>query len=130
MIHGCNNKGTFGAGVAKAVAQKWPEAKEAYLQHFQRWDGNPPLGSHSRAIVSGKSIFNLITQDGYGRDGKKYARYWAIIIGLNKIAYDEPEIAIPRIGCGFGGLDWNIMEKLLLEFENDFDVEFWVYDPS
>lgn len=134
IIHGCNNRGVFGAGVAKAIAKKWPAARDEYMKEYFLWKCEPPLGSFSIfETEDGKKIFNLVTQDGYGHDGKKYARYWAItegIVNIIRVCIDTDkahEIAIPMIGCGLGGLDWSIMEKLLIEIENDFNIEFWVY---
>jgi len=36
-------------------------------------------------------------------------------------------MAIPQIGCGIGGLEWEKVEQILLALEKDYDFEFEVW---
>ena len=140
IIHGCNAQGTMGSGVALAIRNKWPGCYEAYrseLNYYkERFSPAALLGkSIDYTVYNGlgeyKTIHNLITQEHYGRDGSKYATYTSIVIGLVGIAKNSitgTEFAIPKIGCGYGGLDWDIVSELLSEIELMYNVEFWVYD--
>lgn len=135
IVHGCNNRGVMGSGVALAIRKKWPEAYEAYRTAFEDKSDYNLLGNwtYLQNLDDNKFIVNLITQDGYGKDGKKYAYYISIVEGLIDIAnwqryFSNNKIAIPKIGCGLGGLDWNIMEVLLCEIEERYKVEFIVYE--
>ena len=134
IIHGCNNRGVFGAGAAKAIAEKWPVVKDDYMRSFGRgWTESFLwfLGSHSRCLVGpGKMVYNLVTQNGFGRDGRKYAKYWAVLKGLSEILYYHrgEDVAITKIGCGLGGLNWETLKPLLIELEDDFEINFYVYE--
>lgn len=134
IIHGCNNRGVMGSGVAKAIRSKWPMAYNVYRMNFESTipDG---LGSFTSyySTEDEKTIVNLISQDGYGYDGKKYASYTAIMSGLVDIVnwnrYNKiTKFAIPKIGCGLGGLKWEIMEIILCDIEELYKVEFVVYE--
>jgi O-acetyl-ADP-ribose deacetylase (regulator of RNase III) len=39
----------------------------------------------------------------------------------------ENIVAIPKIGCGLAGGDWNIVEQLINDTVGD-DLEIWVYE--
>ena len=78
-----------------------------------------------------KLIANCITQEHYGYDGHLYVDYDAIrkcMWALNAEAKvdDLGPVAMPRIGCGLAGGDWNIVSKIIMvEFT---DVTPVVYD--
>lgn len=132
IIHGANAIGVMGAGVAKVLRQKYPSIFDDYVAWLEYADeiNFPLLGSYATSKVeNGKRfIHHIITQMTIG--GIKPARYYAIQRGLLAVVRDYPrqkEFAIPKIGCGLGGCDWNIMEVHLKEIEQDCKVEFEVY---
>jgi O-acetyl-ADP-ribose deacetylase (regulator of RNase III) len=145
IAHGCNLRASFGAGVAKAISDRWPEAREEYLNMIVYRESygfstlEDLLGNFSQYIdtETGVSVYNIYTQHYFGRDGQKYARYLDVIDGVRHVFEDitsfrHPNpygLAIPRIGCGLGGLDWGIMKELLLELEEKWEpFELWVYN--
>lgn len=124
IVHGCNNKGVMRSGVAKAIRAKWSEAYKVYKDA-----SSLPMGDIIPifSIPSNKWIINAITQDGYGRDGRKYVCYDAIAKCFRDIntfcaemGYDS--IAIPKIGAGLGGGDWDVIEEIILDKMTDIDV--------
>lgn len=142
VAHGCNTRGKFGKGVALAVAKKWPEVKNLYMRFYEL--GALKLGhSFYRRTNDGKVVFNLLTQDDYGSDGRKYASYIALVHSVESMldtilsmdqrkvsslmGHTDTIIAIPKIGCSLGGLDWAVVHALLLEIEQIHNVEFEVY---
>lgn len=135
LIHGCNAQGVMGSGVAKAVRDKWPQAYSEYKSFID--NTSKPLGRCSIVVEDGITIGNLITQEYYGNDGKIYANAVlikeAILDYLKEIKtlygkHDNILIATPIIGCGLGGLNWDIDVKPILEqIEHDESVEFVVY---
>lgn len=137
ILHGCNTKGGFGNGVAGALSTRWPSLKEDFKRlhkiHL------PTLGEYTICRVSDETskhdIVNLYTQNNYGKDGAKYASYLAIVDSIRSffnnskilILSGYKAFAISRIGCNLGGLKWELVEELLKELEQEFDVEFVVY---
>jgi O-acetyl-ADP-ribose deacetylase (regulator of RNase III) len=131
IAHGCNAQGVMGSGVAKTIRDKYPEAYHEY----RRWheDYGLELGSVVWATSNKKHIANCITQEYYGRDGRVYVDYLAVRNCMMKIylySLTTPvlSVAMPRIGAGLGGGDWNKIEQIINEEFKDKEV--LVYIPK
>lgn len=113
ILHGCNAQGVMGAGVAKAIKQTYPFAYETYRKSYEN-DGLE-LGQVQIVKCRNRTIINAITQKNYGRDGLRYVSYDAIsncFAALEEILYGET-IAMPKIGAGLAGGNWNIIEAII-----------------
>lgn len=126
IAHGCNCSGGFGSGVAGAIRRKHPEIREAYLKHEPKELGTCQFIEHADRIW-----VNAFTQQSYGYDGAQYADITAVGYCLAEIAdyMEENEyetIAMPKIGCGLGGLKWEQV-SILVEGLLD-EVEVYVYE--
>ena len=69
-----------------------------------------------------KSIINFPTK----KHWKNKSELDYIIQGLEKLKiaiekYNINSVAFPKIGCGLGGLDWNIVLDLLINFEKNIN---------
>ncbi len=131
IVHGCNNLGVMGSGVAKAIRAEWPKAYEVYKWTYD--ESGLDLGDiiTHYAMAYDKKIINAITQDGYGRDGRKYVSYDAIDLCFSQInslckLHDYNIIAIPRIGAGLGGGDWDVIEQIIHNKMTDADVKVYL----
>ena len=119
IIHGCNNRGVMGSGVAREIRREFPEAYNEYKTMFKHF--GLPLGNIIWAYTKGKWIGNIITQDGFGKDGKKYVSYDAIKKCLRNINNNsmyfstDNHVAMPKIGAGLGGGNWNIISEIIEE---------------
>ncbi len=132
IVHGCNNQGAFGSGVALAIAKKYPEAQKQYFDLVK------PLNNTSRESLLGtaqvvrskdKIIGNLFTQGSYGRTGV-HAQVKYIYLGLkNFIEQVGPQtIASPAIGTGLGGLNWEQVEQAYEQICREYPaVHFTIY---
>lgn len=143
IIHGCNAQGVMGSGVAKAIRDKHPKAYDAYREVYKeqgdlllmgqvvwQWIVLPESSWYTRVIG------NAVTQEFFGRDGKRYVDYDAVRTAFQEIYryLDEmvedlgegPYVAIPRIGAGLGGGDWDTIAETIEEEMGDYDVV--VYD--
>ena len=128
IAHGCNAQGVMGSGVAKFVREKWPAAYQKYNYKHQT------LGLEMGEVVwyfdGTKYIANCITQDKFGYDSKLYCDYDAIRASLQRV-YDYAKnlgltaVAMPQIGAGRGGGDWNVIAAIIEEVF--VDVEPVVY---
>ena len=129
MAHGVNCQGAMGRGVAKSISSKYPEVLDEYRAYLDLMGAKDARGTSFTVITkSGMRIGNLFTQEFYG-DGKQ-ARYIHLVTSMTEFLSFIPspfKVAIPMIGCSNGGLDWNIVKEILLEMEERYDVEFWVY---
>lgn len=119
IAHGVNCRGVMGAGVALAIKNKWPSVFTEYKKYCSTfYDVNSLLGQCNIAYVdNNRSVFNCFTQTDCGNTGLRYISYDAIAQCFGYINYlikDEvDQIALPKIGAGLGGGDWNVIERII-----------------
>ena len=123
----------MGSGVARALFTKWKQVKEEY--HKFNEDTKPEnLLSKTHFIDCGnKEVINIYGQFDYGYDRKRYVNYAIIAESLswiNCILSDKPEedrmLALPKIGCGLAGGDWEVMKEIIDDATPD--IEVWIYE--
>lgn len=112
IIHGCNCRGSFAAGFAGLIRQRYPAAYDRYIEDFTNNRLAPGSCSYVRA---GKDlIINACTQDFPGANAvpgyieacmKNVVRQLTLVARRGRLSYRE--IFIPAIGCGIGGLVLN-----------------------
>lgn len=132
ILHGCNAQGVYNAGVAKVIRTKYPSAYLVYK--VSKYRDGMQLGKVTYAEQDdGKTIFNGITQKSYGNDGKKYVSYKAIedvlwCVDQHAAAEDKIgiHVAMPMIGAGLGGGDWDVIEALVEETSYNFQPVVYV----
>lgn len=138
IAHGCNSLGVMGSGFAKQVKEKYPDVYKKYSQWFV--DNKLDLGvvqivptkdSENRDLY----IANCITQKGYGLS-IQHVNYDAVKDCMQGLAthmkwatklrpYFWTHIAMPKIGAGLGGGDWNVIEPIIIEHLGQFDVRIY-----
>ena len=130
IAHGCNTLGAMGAGFAKYVSLKYPQALAAYKK--QQRESGLALGTVSFAQVGPKLwIANVITQSRiYGKEGEPLADPDAIERGMREVAKKARELGLsvemPMIGCGLAQGEW---EKILPRIEaalGEVPARVWV----
>ena len=107
--HQVNCRGVMGAGLAKQVKAKYPEAYEQYKALCDQF-GSSLLG-HTQFVVchDGTIMANLFAQDGYGTD-KPQTSMVAMDQCLSQVASFAFRVdkmpAFPKyLGCGLAGGD-------------------------
>lgn len=129
IAHGCNCIGVMGAGVAKQIADKYPEALAADEAHEELFEHTfEQLGTFSAATVDNdKRIYNLYTQP---MPGKSF-NFSAFRLAIKAMKSDlpawheqpQPKIGFPYIGCGLAGFEYpEIIEKVIAEELSEYDV--------
>ena len=129
IAHGVNCKNRMGSGVAKVLFDKYPDVKTEYHKFCKNLSFSP-LNYVQSINCNDKVVFNCFTQENYGYDGKRYVNYGAIVkCFTNLVERGITKLAIPKIGCGLAGGDWNIVEQLINDTVGE-NIEIWVYDPN
>jgi len=112
FAHGCNCAGAMGKGIAVEFKRRFPEMFREYKERCL--DGRFQLGDVFVWKKSRTVVFNLGTQPHW----KAPAELSAIATALRSMtAVAEQDsidrIALPRIGAGYGALDWSLVRPLL-----------------
>ena len=134
IAHGVNCQNVMGSGVAKALFDKYPKVKEDYHYYHSEMledvcDNIYLLGSYSVSDqLDGKHVLNCYTQEFYGRNKKKFVSYDAIFNVFKHMSkMGVKEVAIPKIGCGLAGGNWEIV-KLIIDDATGNDLDVYVYE--
>jgi len=125
IAHGCNCFHIMGAGVALALRNKWPEVYRADCRTAR--GSSAKLGTYSIALVENHMILNMYTQFDLGLGKADYNAIAQAFTILNNDFLNEETIAIPRIGAGLAGGNWNIIAKIIEESTPDIP-EIIVYE--
>lgn len=132
LINTVNCVGVMGKGVALQFKQKYPVMFEEYKEDCRRGCLYPgSVTDHT--INDGKRILNFATKN-HWRDNSKYAY---IETGLNNLfcilkdVQNKTIVAMPALGCGNGGLDWDNVLALIKRYLSDLNnVEIFVFEPN
>lgn len=128
IAHQCNCFNNMGRGIAPLIKKAFPEA---WLADNATCKGDKDkLGRLSYTKSSGVLIFNLYGQYGWWKrgDGEINTDYAMLRKSLDQMSRmlwkdrDFVKIGLPKIGCGLGGGDWNVVSKIIEEELKDFDV--------
>jgi O-acetyl-ADP-ribose deacetylase (regulator of RNase III) len=125
IAHGVNCTGHFGSGVAGAIKRNHPYVREQYLRLNEH-----VLGTCQFVEYRDQIWVNAHTQQDKGYDGRQYADLTAIGYCLAEIAdymdkHDLHTIAMPKIGCGLGGLHWDQVSVLVEGLLEDYEVTIY-----
>jgi len=116
IMHGCNDRGVMGSGVAKIIREKYPNAYKKYNRYCE---AHGDVGGEVVFVKENeKVIANAITQHGFGRDGHRYVNYEWIAQCIKKVDemcefHGVSHVAMPAIGAGLGGGEWKVISQII-----------------
>ena len=123
--HGCNTSGSMAGGIARQVRATWPDMYAAYARRCHR--GGFELGDIFAWEADGVIVYNLATQVRPGPDARLDAILDSVARALDDVnARGLPQLGIPRIGAGIGGLDWVDVQATLKDLANGHQVQLVV----
>lgn len=123
FAHGVNCQGVMGSGVALQMRHKYAGLFAAYQDYIKDCKKNnlPVLGSVFAYWDMEVGIYNLFTQDKYGRDPEvQYATLDACNSAFTQMFINAQSdgistIGMPQIGAGYGNLKWdNVLTELIV----------------
>ena len=131
ICNAVNCIGVMGGGLAYLFAKRFPAMNEDYKAYCK--DKKLKPGEiHVFSLDQDKYVFNVATKDDFTRD----SQYEWIVAGLKNIATEAQKlgitsVAVPALGCGLGGLEWNKVRKIIEEIapEHWQSLEVEVYEP-
>ena len=130
IAHQTNCLGTMGAGVAKAIAKKYPHVETAYINACYKANKSSELLGKIQIIAcdpndkakTGQCIVNIFGQHKVGTY-QRQTDYDALREAFAKLNAQGCDVAIPYLmGCGLGGGNWDIVSKIIEETCVDINV--------
>mgnify|MGYP003510260593 FL=1 len=142
-VHQVNCHGRMGSGIAKSIRAKYPVVYDNYMAKVQPAKDE---GLHMELLgdiqicavyknfyktLQHPCVVNFFSQFNYGYDGCRYTSYdafWECLNRLKNGLQKGSRIGFPKnIGCGLGGANWNVIEKMIEEvLGKDFTV--YIYE--
>lgn len=125
IIHACNCFHVMGSGLAGYLRRKYPVVSLIDNSQTKKGDRNK-LGTFTKAeITPNFHILNCYTQYFYGRSNLQYTEYDAVEACFQRITEAYPvttQIRMGRFGCGLGRGDWKIIQQLITQYFQHYDV--------
>jgi O-acetyl-ADP-ribose deacetylase (regulator of RNase III) len=131
FAHGCNCKGSMGAGIAVGFRERYPDMYEEYRRRCKATPRQLNPGDVFLWKAEGTPwVFNLATQEDYWRSRATYEAMEQVLATMR--AQSDAEgirtIAIPRIGTGYGGLSWKKVRAIVERIFSDWEGMVYVYE--
>jgi O-acetyl-ADP-ribose deacetylase (regulator of RNase III) len=130
FVNAVNTVGVMGKGIAFEFKNRYPKNYSVYKTACA--NGAFKIG----AVLSikehdGKIIINFPTKQHW----KHVSEYQFIEHGLNALKENIKEqniksIALPALGCGLGGLKWNLVKGMIETALVNIDIDIYVYEPQ
>lgn len=133
LVNTVNTVGVMGKGIALQFKENFPDNYKEYRAACKR--GDVKIGkmfiTTENSINGKKIIINFPTKTTW----RKPSEYSYIENGLADLRnvilnYNITSIAIPPLGSHNGGLDWQIVKKMIVDKLNDLDCTIYLYEPS
>lgn len=133
IVNTVNLVGVMGKGVALQFKERFSENFLAY----QRACKDGTIGIGNSLVVKdewrGRSIWiiNFPTKNHW----RNPSEYWYVEKGLDNLVeilrqYKIKSIALPPLGAGNGGLNWNLVKPMIERKMADVDCDVMVYEPG
>ncbi len=133
LVNTVNCVGAMGKGIALQFKKAWPENNKAYEKTCKQKELEPGnmLVFPTGLFTNPRYIINFPTKKHWR--GKSHYEY--IETGLKALINEVRtnrihSIAIPPLGCGLGGLEWNRVKSMIEEsFSSLPDIQVLVFEP-
>ena len=134
LVNSVNCVGIMGRGIALQFRSAFPDNYKAYAAACDRGDVQPGrmFVFETHSLTNPKYIINFPTK----RHWRGKSRIEDITTGLDDLVAEIQNrgirsVAIPPLGSGLGGLDWNLVEPLVtLALSRIPEVQVLVHEPS
>lgn len=129
-INTVNCVGAMGKGVALAFKRKYPQLYRDY--HEECLKGNMVVGNmYVWVSPHGERVINFPTKADWRNPSEyKYIEDGLIDLRKHLSSMGTVRVAIPPLGCGNGGLDWDRVKPMIEEHLNGLDAVIYVFEPT
>lgn len=134
LVNTVNTVGVMGKGIALQFKNMFPNNFKLYAEACKNKEVKVGklLVTEEEALLAGKKIIiNFPTKTNW-RLPSEYQYIESGLVELVKVIKEKniKSIAIPPLGSGNGGLDWNRVKQILEKHLNGLDCEIFIYEPT
>lgn len=133
LVNTVNTVGVMGKGIALQFKNAFPNNYKKYSEAYKNKELNVgQLLVTEENILSGKKIIiNFPTKTSW-RLPSEYKYIEAGLEELIKVIEEKniKSIAIPPLGAGNGGLEWNKVKTILEKYLSQTEAEVFIYEPN
>ena len=133
VAHGIAPNDDFHQGLALQLRERMPALYKDF-RHYCQTQHPKPGGLWTWMSSDGRYIVNLFTQDGAYDHGSKpghatLSHVNHTLHALRSFAQKEKlgSLALPRLACGVGGLNWDEVKQLIGKQLGDLNMPVYVY---
>ena len=134
LVNAVNTVGVMGKGIALQFKNMFPNNFKLYSKACKNKElkVGQLLVSEDESLLSGKKIIINFPTKTHWRFPSEYDYVEKGLVALEKVIKDQSikSIAIPPLGAGNGGLDWNRVKKLIEKHLSEIDCEIFVFEPN
>ncbi|MFI3184742.1 MAG: macro domain-containing protein [Methylococcaceae bacterium] len=134
IVNTVNCVGIMGKGIALQFKKKWPANFKAYVDACKAGLVKPGhlFIYHAGALATPKYIINFPTKDHWrGSSRIEFIQDGLVDLVKQIQALGITSIAIPPLGCGNGGLEWQKVKPLIEQaFTAIPEVTVYLFEPS
>lgn len=133
LVNTVNTVGVMGKGIALQFKNRFPKNYKAYKEACKK--GELKIGQmlvvKDGDLLHEKFIINFPTKEHWKSPSKiEYIEQGLIALKEVIQQYDIRSVALPPLGCGNGGLDWNIVKAMIVDSLTDLNATVFVYEPN
>lgn len=129
LVNTVNCVGVMGKGIAQAFKKHYPQMFAEYVELCKTKKvhvGVPYLYKD----FSGNSIINFPTKDHWRSPSKLENITNGLDIFIKKYKeWNVKSVAFPPLGCGNGGLDWEMVGPVMYNKLKELDIDIEIYAP-
>jgi O-acetyl-ADP-ribose deacetylase (regulator of RNase III)/uncharacterized protein YwgA len=133
LVNTVNTVGIMGKGIALQFKSRFPENYRAYKDACKKgtFKTGQVLVVRDGDLLNKKVVINFPTKE-HWKGSSKYEYISSGLISLKEAIKNNKikSIAIPPLGCGNGGLDWEKVKTLIEAALKDVDATIYVYTPN
>ncbi|MBS4025396.1 MAG: macro domain-containing protein [Clostridia bacterium] len=132
-VNTVNCVGIMGAGVALMFKNRYPDMFVDYADACRRNEvkpGKPHVWEHVD-LLSQCTIVNLPTKV-HWKNPSKYEYIEKGLIWLRQFLINKENsiVTLPALGCGHGGLEWEKVREMIIQYLGDVTSKILVFEPS
>lgn len=134
LVNTVNTVGVMGKGIALQFKNTFPNNFRVYQKACKNNEiqvGKLLITEEESLLLGNKIIVNFPTKTNWRLPSEFSYIEKGLIELVNEIKTRKiKSIAIPPLGAGNGGLDWNKVKLILEKYLKDVDCEVYIYEPS